>query len=585
MAMTTDVREMGSYERELDGEPHTWINASGLPDEQVLPNVREVAYTLSRWVTEQRAVRGTVSLFDRRGYVVSDNPFAQMLVARKAIAEDDIVSGTAEVTEGLIFQGVKMECEDPDDADVFNQIARDINLDAVIRSAYREMFTYSQAVFASWWGWKDYTVRGYTAPPKQKLVPAKTAGPDGQETVAIGQFEPERDPENNQPIDRPRKGNKRRKKYHVWVPTRISILDSSKVIPVGNSLWGLDRLAWHATKEEMEMWDGLYMGTVSDATMTTLILGKYTPGKDEEKELMALGVDPTKLLELNPDYVWRHTATRSAYEKWPQNRMKSVFRLLDLKQQLMDSDRANLVGAANYIILVKKGSEKEPAKQEELTNLKEGMSIVARMPVIISDHRLEIEIITPKLDLTLSAEKYDTIDRRIISRLLGALTIASSGQRNETTVTIGRMVARLLESKRHMIKRTLEEKVIRATVDHPLNKDKFEEEPNLAYTPRNVQLDSDAQIVQAVLALSAKKDLSRESTLEYFGFDQAVEAQRKEFEAEVFDPIFQTAVPFDSPMNGGGMPPGAFGAQGGRPMGGGAPPANAAKPTPAGGSK
>ena len=489
----TQARELGSYERELDGEPHTWINASGLPDTEVLPNVREVAYQLSRWVTEQRAVRGQVSLFDRRGYVVSDNPFAQMLVARKAVGEDDIVSGTCEVTEGLIFQGVKMECEDPDDADVFNQIARDINLDGVMRSAYREMFTYSQAVFASWWGWKDYTVRGYTAPAKQKLVPAKVPDPvTGKATDAIGHFEPELDPATNQPIEPPRRGNKRRKKYHIWCPTRISILDSTRVIPIGNSLWGQDRLAWHASKEEMEMWDGLYMGTVNDATMTTLILGPYKPGKEEEKELQALGVDPTKLLELNPDYVWRHTATRSAYEKWPQNRMKSVFRLLDLKQQLMDSDRAQLVGAANYIILVKKGSEKEPAKQEELNNLKEGMSIVARMPVIISDHRLEIEIITPKLDMTLDPGKYDTLDRRIISRLLGALTIASSGQRNETTVTIGRMVARLLESKRHMLKRTIEAKVIRATVEHHLNKDKFEDEPNLAYTPRNVQLDADA---------------------------------------------------------------------------------------------
>lgn len=559
--------------RTIDSEPYGWANASGLPDPEVLPSVREVAAKLSQWVAEARAVRNRTSLFDRRGYVASDNPFEHMQIARKAVAEDDVVAGAAEVTEGLIFQGAKWESEEADEADCFNQIARDLDMDGLLRTAYREQFTYSQVVFASWWGWKTYNVRGYSAPDKVKLE--QVTDP----VTGVTSYQAPRDPVTNQPIEPKKRGPKRRKKYRVWVPTRITILDSARVVPVGQSLWGQDRLAWHASAEEMDLWDGIYMGTASDATLATLVTGRYTPTKDEEQELQKLGIDPKRLLELNPQYVWRHTATRASYERWAQNRMKSIFRLLDMKQQLMDADRAALVGAANYIVLVKKGSKDEPAVQGELENLKDGMKTVARMPVIISDHRLEIEIITPKLDMTLQGEKYDTLDRRIISRLLGALSVSTSGQRNESTLTTGRMVARLLENKRHMLKRTFEKHIARAVVEHPLNENVFDSEPNLTYTPRNVQLDNDSQVVQAVLALAARKDLSRESELEFFGFDQAVEAQRKLNEAESgLDEVFGTAIPFDSPQNAGGMPPGAFGAQGGRPTGGGQPTQNAAEP-------
>jgi len=83
----------------------------------------------------------------------------------------------------------------------------------------------------------------------------------------------------------------------------------------------------------------------------------------------------------------------------------------------------------------------------ELTNLQNNFKVLAKLPVIISDHRLNVEIITPAQDFVLDGSKYDTIDRRIINRSLGSLTVTSSGQRNESTLTIARGVARLLESR------------------------------------------------------------------------------------------------------------------------------------------
>jgi hypothetical protein len=132
-----------------------------------------------------------------------------------------------------------------------------------------------------------------------------------------------------------------------------------------------------------------------------------------------------------------------------------------------------------------------------------------------------------------------------------------------------------------MMKRALEREIARAVVDHPANAGIFAEEPNLVFAPRNVQLDSDQAMVNAILALRTQNELSRESTLEFFGFDQLTEALRREFEDESgLDEIFKTQVPFSSPSQGGpsdnqGAAEGqnvsqqVRGAQGGRPLGGG----------------
>lgn len=566
---------------ESRGEQPTFVNLTDLPNTAVQGSMREVASQITRWVTDQRGGDRKGSLFDRSAYMAPDNPFDQMRIARNALSNDDMVSGTAEVTEGLIFQGLKWESESADDADVFNQMSKTLDLDRFVRQAYREEFAVSQVIVATWWGWKEYTVRGRSNPDELPLE--EVTDP----TTGVVSYEEPRDPKTNRPMKRP-KGVKRKKKYRVWAPVAITTLDSSKVVPVGNLMWGRERLAWQATKEELLAFDqGL------DPTMDTLFLGRYvvTENSAEEKELMALGIDTKRLLELNPAYVWRHTATRPNHQRFPDVRLKSVFKLLDLKQQLMEADRVSLIGAANYILLIKKGTKDDPAYPEEISNLKENFTTVAKLPVIVSDHRLEIEIIVPSQDYTLDQEKYDLIDKRILGRLLGSMGVASSGQRNESTLTTGRMVARILETKRHMLKRSLELHIATQVCEHPYNQKAdgsklFEDEPNLAFTPRNVQLDADSQITQAVLALRTQKEISRESILEYFGFDQAVEAQRREYEEDSgLDAIFETQVPFSAEGpggggNAGGLPPQVSGASGGRPTGGGKPTADATKANP-----
>ena len=508
----------------VNGRPLGMMNATDIPSDRIAgdASMREVASQLSRWVDNARSATGRTSMFDRGAYTPPDNPYDEMRSARHAVRYDSVVSGMAETTEAFAFQGVKWEGENSDEADVFNQLSKDMNLDAVIRKMWREEYTYGQFVAAKLWGWAEYTVRGKT-----------------------------------------QKGNSRKRKFRVWAPLQVRMLDSLKTVPCGVGPLAAETLCWQATNNEVGYYQSSYIGETIDPLMTTFFQGTYQPGLQEGGELGALGVDVSKLLVMNPDWVFRHTLTKPDYERFGDIRLKSLFSLLDMKQHLMASDRALLIGSAKYILLIRKGETTAPALPEEMENLKENYNFIAKLPVIISDHRLSIDIIAPKVDFVLDSTKYQTIDARIISRLIGSLSIAGGQRSADTQDTLGAVVARVMENRRHMLKRTLEIEIGRAIVNHPKNKGLFDTEPSLVFTPRNVALALDAAYIQGLQALRTQREISRETILEYFGLDEATEAQRMEMEAEFYDDIFKTEIPFsggspaagvDSSLNGKDAP-------------------------------
>jgi hypothetical protein len=520
----------------VSGRPLPFLNETEFSgnDLAAAPEIRQVAAALSRWVDNARSATGRTSMFDRGMFTPPDNHYDEMRAARNAVLYDPIVAGVAEVTEAYAFQGCKWESEEPDETDVFNQLARDQNLDAVLRAMWKEEFTYGQCVAAKLWDWREYTVRGTT-----------------------------------------KQGNQRKRKFRIWAPLEIKVLDSAKTVPVGIGPLAGEKIAWQASLGEINAYQQSLTGELMDPLMNAFFVGQYEASFAEQAELEHLGVDPSRLLEMNPDWVFRHTLTKPDYDRFADIRLKSCFTLLDLKRQLMQSDRATLIGSANYILLIRKGSEKQPALPEEMANLHENYNFIAKMPVIISDHRLDIDIIAPKTDLTLNGDKYDVLDSRLLSRLFGTLSIAGHGQRNETQITLSGAVARVMENRRHMLKRTLEVQIARAIVEHPRNAGVFSVEPNLVFTPRNIALAMDQQYVTGLLALRTQREISRETILEYFSLDEATEAIRMQMEAEVFDDIFKTQIPFAA-AGVGNTPPPADG-QGGQP-------AKPNEPAPTGGT-
>jgi hypothetical protein len=501
-----------------DGRPVGAMNMSTISTGEIAGDrqVQSLVRQLGQWVEQARDYGGTPrpGMFARSFYQVPDNPYDQMRVARGAVIDDDIIGGLADATEAIAFDGgLKWESANADDADVFNQLSADINLDAKIREMWRETFTVDSFVCAKLWDTASYTLRGTT--------------------------------EN---------GNKKKKTYKVYAPTRLVMLKPENTVPIG---WGPlreDRLAWQATTSEIGKAQDAFIGDQDtiDPLMAAFFTSRYIPGPDEAAELTQWGVNIERLLAINPDWVFRHTSTRPDWAKFPDIRLRAVFSLLDLKRQLIASDRATLIGAANYILLIRKGSKEQPATQDEVTNLKANYNFLAKLPVIISDHRLEIDVIAPKLDFVLKKEAYEALDNRILTRVLATfVTTGTRGAGPNASDTFSDVLSSVIQNKRHMIKRTLEREFAKAIIDHPKNDGVFSSKPSLVFTPRTVALGTNQAMLSALLALRTQREISRDTILEYLGLDEATEAQRLEIEELLYDDIFKTQIPFAAPGAGG----------------------------------
>ena len=484
-----------------------------------------VQRALASWAEESnpRSRRRDDSIFARDKYVTPAKIFEQMGVAYDAL-DDDLVGNVIDTSEAIAFQKVEFESEDPDQEDVWGQIGRDLDLDGWMRQAWRELFTVSQFYAVRYWGRKEYKVRG-----------------SGE-------------------------SRKRRKTYDLFVPVALGFLDPTRVVPVGLDPFGNCQLAWIGTPDESKLFTEVQGGVQHDSMISSLFLNKYTPDKQEEKLLRAENIPTENLWLLNPAYVFRHALTKSPFERWSRLRMKSIFPLLDMKHQLREMDRAWLLGGINFLVLVTRGTDDKPASRAEVESTATQVRTSSRSPIIVTDHRINIEIITPEIEHVLDAEKWTVLDERIMMRLWGTFQLPSETSNRETSITLGRVIARGLGSRRHMMKRTLEKELIRAVTESPLNEGSgFDAETSLEFAPRRMELEFDSNMVTLLQELRDRGDLSRETILNEFNFDQGLEARRREMEAEKYDDIFTPVnVPFDSPNK---TTPGGAGRQGGRPPG------------------
>jgi hypothetical protein len=460
------------------------------------------------------------SIFQRDRYVTPERLFDQFRVAYDAVDSDDVVGGVEDASEALAFNRVSFTALDEDEEDIWNQILFDLNLEDRLREMWRELFITSQFYAVTWWGTRSYKVRGTS-----------------------------------------QQGVKRKKTYdNLVVPLAVTILDPTKVVPIGNLMFNQEQLAYIADRTETDMLDAAVLNDPqADPISRQIIIGKYDPSDMERRNLARHGINADWLYILNPKYVWRHTLTRSQYERFAKVRMKSCFEILDLKHQLRQMDRAHLIGGTNFIILIRKGTDHLPAKPEEVNQLRGQVTMVAQMPIMVGDHRLSVDIVTPKQDVTLSADKYSVLDARLTSRLWGLFTVhGGMGQpRSDDSLKMAKVVSRGLEARRQALRRTIErEVVVPAVLANPA----LETVPSLRFHPSRIELSFDPATQTFIQDARDRGDLSRDSYLGELDFDQQWEAEKRKREARDYDNIFtQTNVPFSAPGPGHAVPVGPGG--------------------------
>jgi len=473
-----------------------------------------VQRALASWAEESQGRSRNRGLFHTDKYVTPSNVYEQMAVAYSAL-DDDIVGNVADVSEAMAFQRVKFETvEDKDQENVWHQIGRDLDLDSFVRTMWRELYTSSVCYPIKWWGRKTYKVT--TKRDKRKA----------------------------------------RKEYDLVVPTHLGFLDPMRVVPVNPDPFGKSSLAYILNSEDELEGD--------DEFVKALYLGRYTPSQSEAQKLEEEDIEVDKLALLNPQYVWMHSLTKSPFERWSRIRLKSIFPLLDLKHQLREMDRAFLLGGVNFIVLVTRGTDQMPTTKTEVDQAAGMVRAQSRSPVIVSDHRINIEIITPDIEHVLNEDKWDVIDQRILARLWGMFTMPNDTGNKETSMTMGRVIARGMASRRYMMKRSIEREIIKEVTEHPSNEG-FNEETVIEFSPRRMELEFDPSVVTMIQSLRDRGDMSRETVLTEFGFDQELEASRREYEDERWPDVFEPVnVPFDSPDK---TTPDGSGRTGGKPAG------------------
>ncbi len=524
-------------------------NRTDLPDSEVRDAI------MAQWVEtaglqfgtpssfQLYATSGGNSMFTRTPFRAPMNIIEEIRLARDvAETDDDIVAAIGQAIATAFRDGMQNQHADEPTLHLFNECAKAMNLDVQLKELYREYLIANQ-------------VSTLTLFSRQRL----SFTPNGTDDLVQAQ---------------------------ISVP-RIGVLPAENIRIVSNDIFGEGDLAYDVTDVALKDWlDTYFAKTTSPArrskmaaeqpVMAALFLGTIdVPFNDQD--MFSAG---KKLYKLNPRMVHRTTMPKGAVA-YPRPTLTSNFALLEAKRLLNIMDYSLLQGGTNYIVVARQGSDQLPAQQPEIDNLTEQVRHASRTGVLVGDHRLSVEIITPELKELLNPEKRMLIGRKIAMALLRipeqiTHDAGSEGAKQEMT-----WAENTISSDRQDVKRHVERFVYAEIVKR--NPSTFKKGACKLWFQR-VVLTGSKDFFDQVVKARDRGDIPRKYAVEMLGIDyEAGRAQRKrEKEAGDDELMVPGSVPFDSTQNqlpgsdgGEGRPPGSS-SNNGRP-GSSSPPVDPAQ--------
>ena len=518
---------MSEYERGVV------VNESDLPDDVVMEAV-------STYFEENASVlganQGTTfqnyasdgSLLARSKFRTPANVIEEIVLARDMAERDDDVRAAMGSMLAIAFgEGMQNVHKDEITVALYNEIAKHAGLDGVFQELYREWLISGGVT----------TVTPFTREPIQ--------------------FFPE--------------GADRQRTRDVAVPL-IGVLHAEQIRVLGNDMFGTGTLAYRPAVGKQEQWlrEFFDRGTTparkaemrrEDPLLTTMLVEQLSI-RDEEPSMIDQGVDPAigdELYRLNPRMVKRSTMPKGSW-KYPRPPLTANFALLEAKRLLNLMDYALLQGGSNFLVVAKKGSDQRPAVPEEVSNLREVIKRASRTGVVIGDHRLSIEIITPDLKELLSESKRRLLGRKLVNALLRVPEYDkdAAGDGEKTRVE---MIARVITSDRLALRRHVEhgpyDEAAKRNTAH------FQQGAASIWFPKII-LQGTQFFTDYILKMRDRGDIPRRYAVEAGGFDyDAAVQQRKREKANGDDRVMTpAAVPFSGAGggpndNGGGRPAGS----------------------------
>lgn len=504
-------------------------NRTELPDEQVQTAVETHFSEHGSFMGQPAPSFSTYdggSLMNRSKFTVPTTIVEEIKLARELAERDDDIAAVIGQMIGTAFgDGMENFHEDELTTTLFNGVAKKMNLDGVFAEIYREWLIAQQFT----------TVHLFT----RDRFDYTPEGGDGRS----------------------------RKEFSLAWPS-IGILPAENIRLIGSDLFGLARLAYDPDDNaELKRWlEEFFNEKTSPARKAELrredpVSAQLFIEQVPFKEPGTLFAGTTKFAYLlNPRMVARTTGPKGS---WPHPRplLTRNFPLLEAKRLLNLMDHALLQGGVNFIVVAKKGSDQRPALPEEVANLREVVSRASRSGVIVGDHRLSFEIITPNLESLLHAGKRKLIGRKLAAGLLRVPEHATDDAAQEGMKAELEFIARTITFDRRQIKRHVENYIYEDTVKR--NKGVFKYDHAKLWFPKIV-LSGTNYFTDYVLKLRDRGDIPRKWAVEAGGFDyEAGLSQRKrEVERGDDETLMPAAVPFSDPAKGpqdnnSGRPPGS----------------------------
>jgi hypothetical protein len=453
-------------------------------------------------------------LMNRTKFAVPKTIVDEIKLARDLAERDDDIAATIGQMIGTAFgDGMENFHEEELTTTLFNQVAKKINLDGLLAEMYREWLIAQQFTTAHVFSRESYD---YTP-----------EGGDGRS----------------------------RRQYSLATPA-VGILPAENIRLIGSDLFRTAALAYDPSDNEaLTKWlEEFFSDKTPPARKAELrredpVSAALFIGVADYVETGTLFASATaKAYLLNPKMAARTTAAKGAWAH-PRPRLTRNFALLEAKRLLNLMDHALLQGGVNFIIVAKKGNDARPAKPAEVKNLGEVVRRASRSGVIVGDHRLSFEVITPNLDALLSPGKRRLIGRKLAQGMLNVPEQSTEDAAQEGMKAELEFIARTINFDRHQIKRHVENSIYDEVANR--NRQVFKYSHPKLWFPKII-LQGTNYFTDFVLKLRDRGDIPRKWAVEAGGFDYeaGLAQRRREVERGDDETLMPAAVPFTNPQSG-----------------------------------
>lgn len=525
-----------------EGSAVTIDNRTVLPDEVV----REAV--MAHWVESASlqfgqptsfqlyATQGTNSMLNRSPFRVPLNVIDEIKLARDvADTDDDVRASMGQMIATGFGEGMQNQHADEKTTLLFNKICGPVssgglNMDRLLKELYREYLISASITTISLFTRTRYTVR-----------PPGNGSSDITSQLAT-------------PL--------------------VGVIPAEQIRVLSNDIFGNGELGYLPTEQKLKDWLEEFFAknttpgrknqmAEEEPILAALFTGRRQISSDD-MDMFSAGVT---VYTLNQRMVHRTTMPKGA-SAYPRPLLTANFALLEAKRLLNIMDYALLQGGTNYIVIARQGSDQLPAQQPEIDNLMDQVRTASRTGVLVGDHRLNIEIITPDLTSLLNKDKRMLVGRKLAMLLLRIPEQVTHDAGNAGAEQEMEFTSRTISSDRRDIKRHVEGYVYEEIVSR--NPSTFTKGAPSLWFPKIV-LTGVKDFYASVLQARDRGDIPRRWAVEILGFDYEAGLAEREREKQRGDDDILTPGPTPTGgvnSNPDGRPPGSS-SDNGRP---GAPP-------------